>query len=97
MFSEHIKSAILALACTDAGATEEEKNRLQSALSGSRNERTCAVLNYRMAAEVLRLSVPTVKKMASNGMFTKAYTCKDGKRACGITRQSIEDYITKGN
>lgn len=93
MFAEHTSKAILALACTDPGVTDLERDRLQDVILGRTREQCLAVVSYRDAARELCLSVPTIKKLAKNNTLRRAFTTRSGKRACGVTRQSIIHFI----
>ena len=93
MFAEHTSKAILALACTDPGVTDAERDKLQDVILGRTHEQCLAVVSYREAARELGLSVPTVKKLATNNTLRRTFTTRSGKRACGVTRQSIIDFI----
>ena len=88
MFAEHTIESIVALACLDKGATDAEKDELQGLLLGRR--RTRAVVKYRDAAKRLGLSLPTVKRLVKDGRLKGIPGT--GKRACGISEESLERY-----
>lgn len=87
MFAPHTIKSILILACADPGATKAEKDAIQFYLSGAEN---VGIVPYKRAAQMLNLSVMTVRKLVKKGQL-KTIGFGDGKNILGITEKSIRE------
>ena len=88
MFASHTRESIIALAVIDKGVTEAERKTLMSVLTGKRP--ISEVVSYKDAARMIGMSVCTVKKLAAQGILKRIVN--GGKRACGVTEESLLEY-----
>lgn len=89
MFAPHTIKSILILACADPGATKAEKDAIQFYLSGAEN---VGIVTYKRAAEMLNLSVMTVRRLVKDGKL-KTIGFEGGKNVLGITEKSIRELV----
>lgn len=87
MFAEPTMEHILAIACTDRGVTDREKEALQILLLG-KTQGDFAVVKYRDAAKRLGLSLPQIKMLAKSGALKKVYG-QGTHKAMGVTEESL--------
>lgn len=93
MFAEHTVRSIIALACIDKGVTDAEKDALERVLSGEgREQDSVRCVKYATAAEMLGLSVPTIKRLVKSGRL-KAVS-GTGSIALGVTLESVKRFAS---
>ena len=93
MIATHTRKAILALIAVDEGATEVERQAIAKVLSGIQGEPD--ILSIKEVCARLGKSRPTVYKLLAAGLLKPVKS--SGKYNCGITAESLADYISSTN
>lgn len=92
MISNHIRDAIIALLATDTAATEEDREAVALAMSGTPADGP-AVISFKEVCARLGRSRQTVYNLIRRGLLTPVRGAGMAGYSTGVTASSLAEYI----